>query len=86
MNNIAFWVLVAIAIFFTALFAGDGIYVGLFAGEMELSEYPWGTELGWSYINKENYMFSGIGKAAITWIPVFLFIAIKHLTNAGRRR
>lgn len=72
-------ILIAIGLFFTALYGFDGVYVGLIASETELAQYPWGTELGWSYLNKTNYMIKGILIAALSWLPFIMFIVTKYL-------
>jgi hypothetical protein len=79
--KVAFFILLSIAIFFTAVFGVDGIYVGLYASEQDLSNYPWGTELGWAYINKTNYMYAGLVKTMLSWLPVCGLITINHLTK-----
>lgn len=76
---------ILIGLFFTLLFGVDGIYVGLFAGQEELDKYPWGTELGWAYVNKENYMVSGLVKSLLSWLPLLLVIAVRHLTSRSYR-
>lgn len=43
----------------TALFGVEAAHVGLFATEEELAKYPWGAELGWFYLNRQNYMLVG---------------------------
>jgi hypothetical protein len=61
-------ILIAIGLFFTVLFGFDGVYVGFIASETELAQYPWSTELGWSYFNKTNYMIKGTLMAAFDYI------------------
>ena len=70
-----------VAVLFSALMGWDGIYVGVFASESELDKYPWGTELGWSFLIKTNYMLHGLAISAISWLPFILALAMRHLTR-----
>jgi hypothetical protein len=81
MRLILYILFALIGLFFTVLLGFDGVYVGLLASEEELSQYPWGTELGWTYLNKTNYMFSGLLIAGLSWLPFLVFMAIMHLTR-----
>jgi hypothetical protein len=85
MRAIVFWLLVAVGLFFTIVIGWDGIYVGLIASESELNQYPWGTELGWSYLNKHNYMFASLLKVVASWLPLILLLAITHLTRRSSK-
>lgn len=85
MKTAVFWLLLFITIVSAVLIGVDGIYVGLFASTSELANYPWGTELGWAYIDKTNYMVAALFKAAIAWVPLILFVVIKHLTRSSSK-
>ena len=80
MKKLLILLFVLTGIIFTLLIGVNSIYIGLFASEQELSQYPWGTELGWTYLNKTNYMMSGIVKSCLSWLPLIMDFLIKHLT------
>lgn len=85
MKTITFWLSVAIGLFFTIVIGADGIYVGLVADQSELNQYPWGTEQGWQYFNKQNYMYSALLKTAASWLPLIMLLLGRHLTRRGTR-
>jgi len=61
----------AFGLFGTFVFILDGLYIGLFASPEVLVNYPWGTELGWAYESKYNYMAKGLVIGGICWLPYF---------------
>jgi len=83
MNKLIIIIFIALGLFFTLLYGCEGIYIGLFASAEELSEYPWGTELGWPYLNKTNYMLSGLLIAFVSWLPLLAYLLANHLANKG---
>jgi len=83
MNKLILITFMLLGVFFTAFAGCEGVYIGLFASAEELSEYPWGTELGWAYLNKTNYMLSGLLMAFVSWLPLLVYVLAKHLTNKG---
>jgi len=85
MRTMTFWLLVAVGLFFTIVIGAHGIYVGLFASHAELNQYPWGTEQGWQYLNKQNYMYSALLKTAASWLPLIMLLLVRHLTRRGTR-
>lgn len=85
MRAMTFWLLVAVGLFFSAVIGADGIYVGLVASQAELNQYPWGTEQGWQYLNKQNYMYSALLKTAASWLPLIILLLGRHLTRRGTR-
>lgn len=56
----------------------DGIYVGIIASEDDLALYPFGTELGWAYLNRTNYMLSSI---AISLLIGLLMLVVLKIMN-----
>jgi hypothetical protein len=85
MKTTAYALSIIIGMSCTLLIGVDAIYVGMFAGEGELSKFPWGTELGWAYLNKENYMLSGLLKSLLSWTPLLLVITTSYLTKRSCR-
>ena len=83
MNKLIILAFVLLGVFFTLLAGCEGVYIGLFATDEILSEYPWGTELGWSYLNKTNYMLSGLFIALLSWLPLLAYVLTKHLPSKG---
>jgi len=83
MNKFIIITFILLGIFITALAGPEGVYIGLFASGKELNEYPWGTELGWAYLNKTNYMLSGLLMSFASWLPLIVYVLVKHLTNKG---
>lgn len=84
MNKLIFITFIVLGIFFTVLVGFEGIYIGLLASAKELNTYPWGTELGWSYLNKTNYMLSGIFVTFLSWLPLLAYVLVKHLTRNSK--
>lgn len=81
MKKYTFWLLVAVGLFFTIVIGADGIYVGLVASETELNQYPWGTELGWQYLNKQNYMYSSLLMTAVSWLPIIILLVARQFNK-----
>jgi len=72
---------VVIALLFTAI-AVDGLYTALYASEKELQHYPWGSENGWQYHNKYNYMVMAVFTGILGWFPLALVFIVQHLTSS----
>ncbi|KPZ57169.1 hypothetical protein AN393_00887 [Pseudoalteromonas sp. P1-25] len=64
----------------SAAFIWDGLYIGMFANDDVLATYPWGTELGWSYESKSNYMVKGFILGFLFWLP---YVGIKLYEKHG---
>ncbi len=76
--------LIIFGVFGTVILGLEAVYIGIFASENELSEYPWGTELGWSYLNRHTYMISGLIFTLAFWLPLIILLAVKYLTNRSK--
>lgn len=85
MRNITLWLFVAVGLFSTFVIGADGVYVGLIASQAELNQYPWGTEQGWQYLNKQNYMYSALLKTGASWLPLIMLLLGRYLTRRGTR-
>ena len=81
MRNITLGLFVAIGLFFTFVIGADGVYVGVLASQAELNQYPWGTEQGWKYLNKHNYMYSALLITVASWLPFVMLLLGRHLTR-----
>lgn len=79
------FLLVFIGVVFSLILGIEGIYVGLFANSEELANYPWGTESGWRYTSKTHYMYGGIAKALLSWIPLLALLTFQRRTMHQRR-
>ncbi len=69
-------IMVAVGMLGTLFFGYEAVYIGLIASEEQLAQYPWGTELGWTYLSPGHYVFSAFVAIFILWLPSLIWVAI----------
>lgn len=76
MGNIVKVLVVATGLLGTFFFGYEAVYVGFLASEEQLAQYPWGTELGWTYSSPGHYVVSSIAAIFGVWLPWLVWMAI----------
>ncbi|MGB2256054.1 MAG: hypothetical protein ACPH56_13580 [Spongiibacter marinus] len=69
-------IMVAVGMLGTLFFGYEAVYIGLIASEEQLAQYPWGTELGWTYLSPGHYVLSAFVAIFILWLPSLIWVAI----------